>query len=491
MRRFCRILLALALTLLLPAAAFAQTRALLVACTDFVTQPNLGNTASGNLQMIGSALLGVQPRLSVLSIEDGTIGTEEALASAITAAFGEATEQDLSIFYLCTHGVLSSADDGQVYLLLGDGVRETPLSSDQLYGLISGIQGEKLLILDACYSGALLGRGRGRASRLPGVRDTFGASASPFLLDPSIHVLASADSREAGWYYDSDQLATGAVSYFASALSTGLGLYGTVEADKNSDGALTLRELQDYLRDAVPSSTSQLLSCCADTLTLPTAQGDMLSRPLTGFSYGATLLSAGVSTLDFSFTVARETAVQYRLIEYGACGWDWQSAVSFLDEAEGDAPLSLGRRQRSLTLPELADGGSGYLMLQVFALSGDEVILCSERLIAVQGEATDAALSLSCPGTFSRPGASELPVSVSLPVPAEITVSVYDGSGALICRLAQSQLTRPSKDGTTRLYWDGRNAQGDVLPSGDYVIAAETIVCGERLKATADVRIGE
>ena len=491
MRRFCRMLLAVALTLLLPALASAETRALLVACTDFVTQPNLGNTASGNLQMIGSALLGVQPRLAVLSVEDGTIGTEAALQTAIANAFGEATERDFSILYLCTHGVLSSADDGQVYLLLGDGTTETPLCADQLYALISDIQGEQLLLLDACYSGALLGRGGARAPRLPGARESARACVSPFLSDPSIHVLASADSREAGWYYDSDQLATGAVSYFASALSTGLGLYGSVEADINGDGELTLRELHEYLREAVPSSTSQLLSCCADTLTLPTAQGEMLSRPLTGFSYGAALLDAGDPVLDFSFTVAQQTAVQYRLIEYGERGWDWNNALSFLDEAEGDAPLAPGRRQRSLTLPCVAESDSGYLMLQVFALSGDELILCSERLIAVQGAAPSDALTLSCPAQLAQPGMSELPVSVSLSVPAELTVSVYDASGALVCRLAQSQLTRPSKDGVTRLYWDGRNAQGEVLQSGDYVIAAETTVGGERMKATADVHLGE
>ena len=491
MRRLCRILLTLALSLLLPAAACAQTRALLVACTDFVTQPNLGNTASGNLQMIGSALLGAQPRLSALSIEDGTVGTEEALQSAIESTFGEATEQDLSILYLCTHGVLASADDAQVYLLLGDGETETPLSAARLYAMVSDIQGEKLLILDACYSGALLGRDAPRPGRLPGAREEGKPSVSPFLSDPSVHVLASAGSREAGWYYDSDQLATGAVSYFASALSTGLGLYGTVEADVNGDGALTLRELHEYLRAAVPSSTSQLLSCRADTLTLPAAQGMMLSRPLTGFTYGTSLLSADDPTLAFSFTVAQETAVQYRLIEFGERGWDWNGAVSFLDGAEGDAPLKPGRRQRSLTLPSVEPGDSGYLMLQVFALCGDEVILCSERLIAVQGDAAQSALSLSCPGAFARPGASELPVCVSLSVPAELTVSVYDADGALVRRLAQSQLTRPSKDGVTRLYWDGRDAQGDALPDGGYVIAVETSVGGERLKATADVRFGQ
>ena len=180
MRRLLRLALLAMLLSLLPASSLAGTRALLVACSSFLSQPELGNAVSGNLQMIGSALLGAQPRLASLSIEDGTIGTPQALKAAISDTFSGTTEEDLSILYLCTHGVLSSSDDQTAYLLLGDGQTESMLSGAQLYDMIAGIQGEKLLILDACYSGALIGR------------SAFGdqeACAAPFLSDPSVHVL--------------------------------------------------------------------------------------------------------------------------------------------------------------------------------------------------------------------------------------------------------------------------------------------------------------
>ena len=159
MRKLGWMLLSTLLFLCTPVLAQGQTRALLVACTEFVTQPNLGNSISGNLHMIGSAFLGSGVRAGSLSIEDGTIGTVEALSASIQDAFSMASEDDLSILYLCTHGILSSSDDEQVYLLLGDGQNETPLNADDLYTLLRDIQGEKLLILDACYSGALIGRG--------------------------------------------------------------------------------------------------------------------------------------------------------------------------------------------------------------------------------------------------------------------------------------------------------------------------------------------
>ena len=106
-----------------------------------------------------AALVGAGLNLGSLSIEDGTIGTVRRLQSAVDDTFGDADETDLSILYLCTHGVLSSSDDGQVYLMLGDGENEAPLGAAALQNILSGIQGEKLLIVDACYSGALIGRG--------------------------------------------------------------------------------------------------------------------------------------------------------------------------------------------------------------------------------------------------------------------------------------------------------------------------------------------
>lgn len=474
-----------------PVLGLCQTRALLVACTEFVTQPNLGNSISGNLHMIGSAFLGSGVRSESLSIEDGTIGTVEALSAAIQDAFSMASEDDLSILYLCTHGILSSSDDEQVYLLLGDGQTETPLSADDLYALVRNIQGEKLLILDACYSGALIGRGIPEEGMLPGSRGMQEICSSVFLSDPSIHVLTSASGYESSWYYDSEGLANGAVSYFASALASGLGLYGTLEADANADGTVSLMEMQRYLSVAVPSSSSQLLSARPENLYLPVATGPMLTKPLTGFSYGSSLLMADAPTLDFSFTVTQDTAIQYRLVEFSDGNWNWAEATTFLDEGDdGQGTLYPGRKTRALTLPNLAEGDNGYLMLQVFSLSTTELILCSERLIAVQPDTDDVQLGIRSGEMLSQAGACELPIDVRLNVPAEITVSVFDGEGDLVRRLASSQLTRPAPGGITHLYWDGRDAFGSPVAPGHYTVAAEAVIGSARHKASAEITIG-
>ena len=91
---FAALTLAL-LSFVLP--ALSETRALLVACSDFLTQPDLGSSISGNLHMIGSALISADVHSGFLSIEDGTIGSCEALAQAAHHTFAESDEDDLSI----------------------------------------------------------------------------------------------------------------------------------------------------------------------------------------------------------------------------------------------------------------------------------------------------------------------------------------------------------------------------------------------------------
>lgn len=495
MRRILPLLLLVA-ALLTPSVSLADTRALLIACSDFVTQPDLGSAISGNVQMIASALLGVSPRLAGLSIEDGTIGTDAALEASVLDAFGEADEDDLSLLYLCTHGVLSSSDDGLAYLLLSDGETETALSGSQLCSMLAPIQGEKLVILDACYSGAIIGRGQQAKPPIPeasGVSAPEAGAASalaaePFLADTSIHVLTSASGHESSWYYDSQHLSTGAVSYFASALSSGLGLYGSPEADVNGDAQITLRELHSHLTSAVPSSSCQLLTT-DDEIALPAVMNSLLTKPLMGFSYGDSLLLSDAPTLDFSFTVTKETAVQYRLIDFDKGKWNWENAKTFLDSGDDDSGLlTPGRKTRTLTLSEVALEDSGYLMLQVFSLTDDQLTLCSERLIAVQPAQSDAALTLHCPDSFV-PGCAEMDIGVTTGVPAEITVSIYDGEGALVRRICRSQMTRPAPGDITHVYWDGRDQSGAIAEPGLYTIAAEAYISGRRVKTTADFTI--
>ena len=172
-------------------------------------------------------------------------------------------------------------------------------------------------------------------------------------------------------------------------------------------------------------------------------------------------------------------------------GWDWQNAATFLDD--GDATgglLTPGRKTRELTLDGILEGESGYMMLQVFAVTGSEVILCSERLLAVRPAAVEPSVTLSAENAeFDASARRELVLEARINVPAEITVCIYDAQGKLVRRLASAQLTRPAPGDVTRLYWDGRNDAGERVPAGAYAAALETVIGGERQKATVDITV--
>ena len=139
---------------------------------------------------------------------------------------------------------------------------------------------------------------------------------------------------------------------------------------------------------------------------------------------------------------------------------------------------------------QILEGESGYMMLQVFAVTGSEVILCSERLLAVRPAAVEPSVTLSAENAeFDASARRELVLEARINVPAEITVCIYDAQGKLVRRLASAQLTRPAPGDVTRLYWDGRNDAGERVPAGAYAAALETVIGGERQKATVDITV--
>ena len=87
-------------------------------------------------------------------------------------------------------------------------------------------------------------------------------------------------------------------------------------------------------------------------------------------------------------------------------------------------------------------------------------------------------------------GMSENSDAIVVIVSEETGIISMAKNGVLIRRLLASQLTRPSADGVTHLYWDGRDADGEAVAPGEYTIAAETRVGATRLKATAQAAVG-
>ncbi|MBQ9008480.1 MAG: hypothetical protein IJ088_04020 [Clostridia bacterium] len=467
-----RILCLLLLVLLLALPSVAETRVLLIACREFQTLPNLGTSVSGNLQLLQDTFLqaGVAPEH--IRIEDGTIAGSEPLRQAITDSFGESDEDDLSIRYLCTHGIDRSGDR-PAHLVLSDGNEEHSLEADALFRLLSPLRGDVLVLIDSCHSGALIGRGI--------------HEPTPYPLPPHLHVLTSSLGSESAWYYGHHRLSDGAVSYFADALCAGLGLYGALSADANGDEQVTLSELSTYIRRTVASSTCQVASRNAGQLLLPTCPESDRSRPVFGFTCGSQLISTSNTDFTFSFNVRREARIEYRLIPYQEGHWNWASPIVIPDSESG--LTGLGGKTRTLSISPENRSENGYLIFQIFAYEQDRSPqLCAERLLAIQADNTSPDLTLQVTDA-SLSSAYGLPVLLSVSLPSIFRVSVYSRDGMEIRRLYYGELTRPSQDNIQVLTWDLHDEDGHPVSPGIYTIEIMAVLSGQRVTTSADVTV--
>ena len=192
-----------------------RLRALLIGCDHFISQPDTWPAADNNLRLLSDTLITDSRRYALIRSYSGSIASVSALEEAVESAFQNAQEKDVSLIYIATHGVFNEeASTAQAALLLSDGQEEALLSAPELQDMLDKIAGTKVLILDACNSGAFIGKGlSGGADRV-------------YFTGPQYKVLCSAGGSEASWYYQGGGDAASGVSYFATVLSQGLGAQG-------------------------------------------------------------------------------------------------------------------------------------------------------------------------------------------------------------------------------------------------------------------------
>ena len=421
MRRFHALLFSVAFLLLLPGSAHGEVRALLVACRAFLSAPSLGYDSSANLQILAACLTLSGVDGTRIRLEDGTISSPAALKEAARQNFSDAGEEDACLLYLCTHGYPDP------YLLLSDGLSEGKLTPRELHALLSPLPGQKLLILDACSSGAFLD-----------------GPDNPLAADPAITVLTSCGAGENSWASAGNHLSPGILSYFVHALCAGLGLYAGVDADADGNGEIAPAEILAHLRDACVFSTPRLSPASAASPALPAVVSPLPERALTGFSFGPQLLSPEDPEILLSCTVRRDAAVQYRLIEYRDGEWDWPGAVLV---SGGQAET--GRLSQSIRLRG-AEAGD-YFALQVYSLEEGFASLCASRLFAVRGAWPDSS-GCSRETPAARADSSGGILRIYLPGPALLTCELVSPSGETLSVLCRSHLFLPDRNGFVTLF---------------------------------------
>ena len=465
--------------------ARAETRALLVGCDAFVSRAGTYPSAAEGVRQVAEALSGGVEALSRMVVHPGGVSGVDELSALIGEAFEGAAEGDISCFYICTHGIWNSYEPAEgMTLVLSDGKREEGITAAGLKRLFDRVAGVKVLILDACHSGAMIGKG----------------IYAPFLnlfAGEEYKVICSSGGSEESWYWrgtteEGSQVIGG--GYFSGALARGLGAGGEYAADANQDGEITLSEIKRYLRLNHGASTAQFYPEEDDTVLLrydPKAAGRGPALQQLMFEAGAVEPGWEIS---LSFTVVSRVRVAYQLVYEDGGRWDFASApLIWDDEANlsvfGAAPgwLEPGFKERQIALSP--EAGEGYMLLQVLTQGDDGLVtVAGSTVLCVRPAGGDPELSVVCEEAFCPALGDELSAVVRHSLPCELTVTVEDESGAAVCRLLSAEPTRPERlrPAGTSVAWRGLRGSGEPAEAGRYRLRVRARLGNRTYEALSD-----
>ena len=473
-------------------------RALLIGVDDFVSRPSTFPSSTNNVFAMQEALQAGNVPFETIMIPETHVTDAPSLAELINQTFCCADADDVSYLYISTHGEYDPDHGVEASLLLSDGVTEGRISPAELQAAFDGVAGTKVIILDACYSGAFIGKGmRTQPEHLYFQGDDF-------------KVLTSSGAMEESWYWnaasDSDAAADPSASYqqgayyFTQALSQSLSPRCGFFADANRDGSVTLSELYDALLENHAASTPQVYPQDDDfvvfTYDTREAKLDASERsPIGDVTFSDTTLSEADRRLTIEYIAARPVRVAYQIVSRRDGKWRFDEGQLLYDDVEqytafGDeqGAVTAGRKVRTLSL-NLQDGQtSGYMLVQVVSIDNGKLTVHAGRVIAIPPAQGELELAVETATQFELGGSRELAIFIRHAFPCQLSVSIVNQAGDTVYRLCHRQSTRPlqiTPEGST-FYWNGRDREGNLVNAGQYCVRVTGYIGAQTETVTSD-----
>jgi len=206
---------------------------------------NACSWADDDARVLGETLSPEWNEVRVLIDEDAT---RAGVSGAVEWLASEAGDEDVSMFYFAGHGT----NDGQdTYICCYDATFEGgsgKIGDHELAEMLGSVKGQKIVILDSCYSGGFIYKESMSVRSLPEFVPRVMAGTPDVELDSGIAEKLSdlaIDNYEVMTACAVDETALG-----SRALKHGVFTYflleGMSNADLVADGSVTTRELFDY-----------------------------------------------------------------------------------------------------------------------------------------------------------------------------------------------------------------------------------------------------
>ena len=468
-----------------------RERALLIGVDEFVSQPSAYPSSTNNVYAMQEMFQAAAEPLEKILVPDAPVTSVQQLTELIQRVFGGAEAGDVSYLYISTHGLYDPENGVEPALLLSDGQTENHLTPEELEAAFDGISGTKVLILDACNSGAFIGKGMTEWDE------------PPCFLGDDFKVITSSGAREESWYWsageDAKQEERQGAFYFTQALCDALSAGCGYPADQNHDGSITLKELYDYLLLNHAASTPQVYPQNDDDFVIfrydpsePLPTG-LKRSPIMDVTFSDLVLDRDSREITIEYIAMRPVRVAYQLVYRREGRWEFENAQLIYDDSErfsafGDqeGAVSAGWKQRTLRLDELADDAYGYALVQLVSIDRGKLRVHAGRVLCVLPEEEPPAPTVEISGSFAPETGRELAVFVGHTSPCTLSVAILDEEGQVVERLCHRRSTRPMGLAGTTLYWDGKQRDGSPAPAGTYRVRTQIHWKGQTLSVESE-----
>ena len=341
-------------------AADGVTRCLLVGCDRFVSMPGTEPASANNVDTMEALLADFLPEGTEIFRQVNGPGNAEGFGQLAADTFREAKNADTSLVYLSTHGVLKTeAGEQRMALLLSDGTEEGELSPEALRQALENIPGRKILILDACHSGAVIGKGW---------------DGPNFLEDSGCLALCSSGAAEDSWFWNTETDEYTGTGYFTAAMDRALRASDPEQIDPDGNGEVSLKELTGRLREIHGASTVYCFPEEREAILFRLPQDRKAGAGLQGVSFGEAAPDGDAVVLPIRFRAGESVRVMYQLVPGQNGKWDFEHAVMLPDKEKTGlirGLLSPGEKERKIRLTAGNLGEDGKALLQIISYAGD------------------------------------------------------------------------------------------------------------------------
>ncbi len=345
------------------------SRCLIVGYDRFATMTETAPCSANNAEIMTALLTDFTdgPEKTVRRVNGP--GTAEGLETLIRETFREAGEADTSYLYISTHGVIWEENgESRMALIFSDGRTEEALEPQQLRAIMDGIPGQKVLILDACHSGAVI--------------DSFRS--------PEYQVLTSSGAEEDSYFWQADSRDETGTGYFTTALEGALRTSFPRQIDTDGNGTLTMPETVRRISEIYGASrvTGYPEDGDRPLFRFPEEREDR--ERILGLEFDPVQDEKDMLVLPFRFTVTKETRIEYRIVTKREGEWDFEQGTTAPDrERTGTVRglLSPGDKERKIRISPGSLGEEGEALLQIISLRGihgQVPVLEGTRVISVR-----------------------------------------------------------------------------------------------------------